>query len=139
MKIPCIHTASPGAIKTPEITQFTLPVVGPDLEIRTFEGNWPFGLTKCKSVFPAEDNSEEVDQSAESQDLWFINRVYRDLQKLHPRKELNLSRRQMAYELGRTIGREEAATGRSELPEEARIHLRSRFFIDVVKTLKELQ
>jgi hypothetical protein len=96
MEIPCIHTASQTAIGMPDIIQFALPEVGPHVQIRNFQENWPFGLTKCKSRFPAEDNSEEVDQSVNSQDVRFINRVYRDLQQLHPGKELELSRDDVA-------------------------------------------
>jgi hypothetical protein len=139
MAIPCIHAVSQEAIEMPPITQFALPKTGSDVQTRNFEGNWPFGLTKCESRFPAEDNSEEVDQSADSQDVQFINQVYRDLQQLHPGKELRLSRGQMFYELGRAIGREEAVTGEFELARESGIRLRSRFFIDMVKTLKKLK
>jgi hypothetical protein len=64
-----------------------------------------------------------------------VNRVWRELELLHGGKRRPMNREEMMIDLGRALGREEAAFEQNGLPESVRVRVYSQFFIDCVKRL----
>jgi hypothetical protein len=136
MKIPCAHVISQIAIVIPEMRQFPLPEVGSEVHTRRFEGDWSFGVVKCTARVAREENDEFV-ESTGCDEARFVNRVWRELELLHGRKGRPMNREEMMIDLGRALGREEAAFEQSGLPESVRVRVYSQFLIDCVKRLVE--